>query len=859
MKNMKTKITLSALLFLVCTFTGFSQTLFDFENGTSTNVTAINSANYTFSVINTPSPTGINTTQKSLNAAYIGTANWASSFINFTLPTATTITASNRYLHIMFRTDYISTNTGARIASLDLNATGDLGGTAVTKTRFDFTINTANVWQDLVIDLNTLLTGGVKLSNFVITANTCWSGWSGSTMNMGFDEILLNSDSNPRGNTIVTSSCTVGDFENQGINPSFNMEGTSGGSVISRVLNPENKANNTTSYALKIKQQGETTWWSRAKILFNNYVSISSATRYLHMMIKCPNNFSVITSQPSEHWYALAPSLRNQWSDVVIDLMSSSYNLSNTVLQSVGICANTSTYTPNIEWYVDEVAFSDNPNPRIIVPSIVDSISCTMNTLDDDWTFINTNPANDILITNNAKLKSNIILNVDIRNESKEPFKTWNDTLSLDPGQTKTVHHELSQAVPGFYRYYINASDGNIIRTKIIRQIGYNPDQKTYTNDALSDFDKFWSDAKSELATVAPAYTVTFNSNYGTHKIYNVAMKSIKGKTINGYLSLPDKAGKFPAIIISNGFGVTATIPDRTDDYVVFTYNIRGQGISTDYSPTDNVFVNGLTDKNTYYYRESYMDAIRAVDFVCSRAEVDTTKIFAEGESQGGALTYVLGALDSRILAISPRLPFLADFPLYYKIKENVNEISEWPMDMLNQYMAKYSLSSNQTFTNLSYFDIKNLARKITCPILMAASLQDATCPTAINFAAYNLAASTSKEYVIFKANGHWSDASFLTYKDAWYQKILNNIKSGVEDISNKTLDSQIRTNVNGKELKIESVTGNPLYLTVYGIDGIVKNKMTIQTSATLAVDSGMYLLSFSDNQHQLNRKILVR
>lgn len=847
----KSLFNIVTIIFLCATKTIAQQSIATFEN-TANDVFSVYSwegSSGTFGVADNPSKSGIDSTNKCLlnYRTKNGSSAWtvAGEITNNPLnPIA--VTAATRYLHIMV---YSNQSVDGYIR-LRYSATDDKWLTPAKELRFSFT---SGKWTDLVLDLQS---AGVTSLYGLYFMSQDWNNVYPQDSYFYYDEILLNSDPSPRGSGVLTSACTVGDFENPGINPPFTMEGTSGGSTISRVENPENRTNNTTSYVLKIKEQGETTWWSRAKILFNNYVKISSATRYLHMMIKCPYNLSVLTYEPSEHWFFVSPPLRNQWSDVVVDLMSSGYNLSNTVLQSVGICANSSTYIPDMEWYVDEIAFSANPNPRSIVPSIIDSISCSMNTLDDDWTFVNTNPANDIVITNNAKLTSDFILNIDVRNESKEPFTSLNDTLSLAPGQTTTIHHELNNPQPGFYRYYINVSDGNIIRNKIIRQIAYSPDLIQYKNDSQSDFDDFWNAAKAELATVAPAYNVTFNSYYGTHKIYNVEMKSIKGKTIKGYLSLPDKAGKFPAIIISNGFGVTATIPDRTDDYVVFTYNVRGQGISTDYSPTDNIFVNGLTDKTTYYYRECYMDAIRAVDFVCSRAEVDTTEIFAEGESQGGALTFVIGALDSRIRAISPRLPFMSDFPLYYKIKENVNEIPEWPMDILNQYMVKYGLTDNQTFTNLSYFDIKNLAKKVTCPILMASSLQDPTCPPAINFAAYNLASSVSKQYVIFKANGHWSDASFLTFKDAWYKSLIENTDAGSLKYLNNENDVDIITLEN--EIQVKSKADYPVKICVYKPDGAVVFTGYFTHSYNFPIASGVYLVTISNKHSFIKRKVFV-
>jgi len=65
-------------------------------------------------------------------------------------------------------------------------------------------------------------------------------------------------------------------------------------------------------------------------------------------------------------------------------------------------------------------------------------------------------------------------------------------------------------------------------------------------------------------------------------------------------------------------------------------------------------------------------------------------------------------------------------------------------------------------YTLLSYFDVKNLAPWIECPVLMAVGLQDNVCPPHTNFAAYNQIRSEKKVY-IFPDQGH-------SVPGQWYQ-----------------------------------------------------------------------------------------
>jgi cephalosporin-C deacetylase-like acetyl esterase len=101
------------------------------------------------------------------------------------------------------------------------------------------------------------------------------------------------------------------------------------------------------------------------------------------------------------------------------------------------------------------------------------------------------------------------------------------------------------------------------------------------------------------------------------------------------------------------------------EDLIGFGLNIRGHGNSKD--DVDPGFpgyiLYNLQDKEKYIYRGAYMDCVRGVDFLCSRPEVDVTRIAVEGASQGGALTFTTAALNNdRIAVCAPQVPFLSTF-----------------------------------------------------------------------------------------------------------------------------------------------------------------------------------------------------
>jgi cephalosporin-C deacetylase-like acetyl esterase len=253
-------------------------------------------------------------------------------------------------------------------------------------------------------------------------------------------------------------------------------------------------------------------------------------------------------------------------------------------------------------------------------------------------------------------------------------------------------------------------------------------------------------------------------------------MRSLDNILIRGWYAKPKAAGKFPAILHVQGYSSNMQMNwgYPGDDMAVFVLNIRGHGNSRDeINPGFPGFLQyNIKDRERYIYRGAYMDCIRAVDFLCSREEVDTRYVVVEGGSQGGAMSIATAALDNqRIKLCIPAVPFLSDFPDYFKI-------ANWPANEFENYLKKHPETSwIKIFENLSYFDVKNLAGWIKCPVFMAVGLKDTTCPPHINFAAYNQITSP-KSYFVYPESGHGLPSEYAIAKYAWMKDELKQLQS---------------------------------------------------------------------------------
>lgn len=353
----------------------------------------------------------------------------------------------------------------------------------------------------------------------------------------------------------------------------------------------------------------------------------------------------------------------------------------------------------------------------------------------------------DVVNSNNKISKCEVSLTV--TTDQGLPVTEMSQLVAVAAGDSTAVQFEIN-VEPGFYRCTV-AGDGEVVKEF---NIGFEPEGIVSLPDSQPDFDEFWQRTLDELAAVAPEYSMTEEkdkSNKGG-KVYRVKMKSLGGVEVQGYLTMPAKASKkhtMPVLVHYMGYG---SKPWHAEPYegmerIEFVLSTRGQGLNEPTNTYGDWAVYGLGNRDSFYYRGAFMDLVRAIDFVCTLPEVDQRYIFAEGGSQGGAFTLVACSLDKRIRAAAPWIPFLSDYPDYFKIVH-------WPAEVIFKKQQETGISNRDLYKMLSYFDVKNFTRRITCPILMGVGLQDPTCPPHTNFAGYNLI-SSQKQFVIYPECGH--------------------------------------------------------------------------------------------------------
>ena len=345
------------------------------------------------------------------------------------------------------------------------------------------------------------------------------------------------------------------------------------------------------------------------------------------------------------------------------------------------------------------------------------------------------------------------------------------DSIKVNIGKQDSHSYDFTipQLKSGFYKinFMVNVSDYDDTTRRVF---GIRADDIRSNHEKPADFDSFWANTKDELADIDPDYSVTEKPELekDERKVYLVEMKSLDHVTIRAWLTIPTHASKnhkFPVLLMLPGYQATnKPLLGHEYDMAFISLDPRGQGLSKEGLDMrrEDYIVSHLEDKNKYILRGIIMDCIRCVDFICSRPEFDKDRISVTGGSMGGYLSITTAALDKRVSLCAPQNPFMSDV---YNMDHGA---VQWPINHMKEYVKiRPGLTFDKVLDNLQYFDTKNFATSISCPVVMGIGLLDPFVPPNNSYAVYNNIKSKKKIFV-FKDLGHEVGEKYYNYETLW-------------------------------------------------------------------------------------------
>lgn len=376
-----------------------------------------------------------------------------------------------------------------------------------------------------------------------------------------------------------------------------------------------------------------------------------------------------------------------------------------------------------------------------------------------DWIYNTGEKASfKISVLKSGNILKNAVVKYEVGPERMDPLKK--DSLKFVNGFETVDGGTMKE--PGFLRCIATAYvDGKVYRG--LATAAFNPTQIKPTVANPTDFDSYWNNAKTELAKIPVDARMQLMPERCTETVdvYHVNLQNFKENTrLYGILCVPKKAGKYPAILQVPGAGARpygGDIAIAEKGFITFQIGIHGVPVNMDVSVYNNMMAGpiagywnyNLDDKDRYYYKRVYLGCIRANDFLTSLPQYDGTNLGVAGGSQGGALSIVTAALDSRVKFLTVLYPALADVTGYLK-----GRAGGWP-----HLFEKPNLSFNNTKEKINtagYYDVVNFAKRLKIPGMYSLGFNDEVCPPTSMYAAYNTISAPKEMYVV-PETGHWT------------------------------------------------------------------------------------------------------
>jgi cephalosporin-C deacetylase len=301
-------------------------------------------------------------------------------------------------------------------------------------------------------------------------------------------------------------------------------------------------------------------------------------------------------------------------------------------------------------------------------------------------------------------------------------------------------------------------------------------------NASPKDFDAFW-DLQKKNSKALPfdvkTTPVSENDILKGYSCVNIEINCPGPKPARGYFAKPENAApkSLPIVLLVHAAGVKGSWcrsePVNALNYakmgtLCFDLNAHGMlnGQPDSYyadletGELRNYYLQGLTNRDEFYFRGMYMRLMRTIDFMAQQPEWDGKRILVIGESQGGGQALVSAGLDARVSAVVAIVPAMCDWfgPL-------VNRMGGWPQPF------ERDSSKEGMLKTLPYFDAANILKRSKAVIFTEIGLIDMTCPATSVYAAVNESKGKKIVYAVpYRPHHQPQNALAKTWEETVYK-----------------------------------------------------------------------------------------
>tara|TARA_Y100000996_G_C22553325_1_gene654575 strand:- start:849 stop:1754 length:906 start_codon:yes stop_codon:yes gene_type:complete len=233
------------------------------------------------------------------------------------------------------------------------------------------------------------------------------------------------------------------------------------------------------------------------------------------------------------------------------------------------------------------------------------------------------------------------------------------------------------------------------------------------------DFGSYWYEISKELSEIdmnSEISMIPIRSNTSS-TLYSVSLVGANNYPLKGYLSIPNKEGRFPAIYFApRNASVLEIIPQGMsnnirDQFVIFSLACRGMRNSD--NPHVSMYPGQLTENvdsvEGYIYRGIVADTLRGLDFIITRPEIDKNSLLTYGND----IALLAAALHGAVTHV------VATPGYFFDTIDIAKLTNSYPLEEFNDYLRLYPDSEDNVRETLSYFNLRWHAQSISANTLI--------------------------------------------------------------------------------------------------------------------------------------------
>ena len=392
-----------------------------------------------------------------------------------------------------------------------------------------------------------------------------------------------------------------------------------------------------------------------------------------------------------------------------------------------------------------------------------------------DWTYKTGEKAQFVV---EVRKSGTLLPNVQIDYQAgPEMYQDVKKSMVLKDGSLKLTG---SMSKPGFYRVDVTAHvDGK--EYKGACGAAFSPEQIQPSTVMPKDFEAFWqqSIAEARKTDLNPTKRLLPERCTKDVNVYEVSFQNMQENyRTYGILSVPVKAGKYPALLRVPGAGVRpygGDIWTAAQGVITLEIGIHGIPVTMEQKVYDDVFNGALMgywefnmdSREKHYYKRVVLGCIRALDYIEQYTPWNGQQLGVTGSSQGGFLTLATAGLDKRITYYAPVHAALCDHT------NSLRGIAcGWPHYF---YGVKSGEVNSEKLETSRYYDGINFARLITDKQKgwFSFGYNDDVVPPTTAWATYNTVKGP-KEISPYQATWHfWHQEQW----DEWENWLLQQMK----------------------------------------------------------------------------------